>query len=129
MNIEEFNKIVKGTIIKKPKVFKNRISIDTRTIKRNDIFIPIKFKDKDGCIYIKEASKYASLVLIPKYYLETTNILEEILNNLENINAQLIEMKIPQNERLIRLNNIAKKQIELLRNNRSFNDLKNKLID
>ena len=52
-----------------------------------------------------------------------------ILNNLENINAQLIEMKIPQNERLIRLNNIAKKQIELLRNNRSFNDLKNKLID
>ena len=85
MNIEEFNKIVKGTIIKKPKVFKNKISIDTRTIKKNDIFIPIKFKDKDGCIYLKEASKTASLILIPKYYLETTNILEEVLSINKNI--------------------------------------------
>ena len=34
-----------------------------------------------------------------------------ILNNLENINAELIEMKIQQNERLIRLNNIARKQM------------------
>lgn len=46
-----------------------------------------------------------------------------ILNNLENINAELIEMKIPQNERLIRLNNIARKQMELLKNNKSFNNL------
>lgn len=46
-----------------------------------------------------------------------------ILNNLENINAELIEMKIPQNERLVRLNNIAKKQIELLKNNKAFNNL------
>ena len=47
-----------------------------------------------------------------------------ILNNLENINAELIEMKVPQNERLVRLNNIARKQIELLKNNKSFNNLK-----
>ena len=46
-----------------------------------------------------------------------------ILNNLENINAELIEMKIPQKERLIRLNNIARKQMELLKNNKSFNNL------
>ena len=46
-----------------------------------------------------------------------------ILNNLENINAELIEMKIPQNERLIILNNIARKQMELLKNNKSFNNL------
>lgn len=46
-----------------------------------------------------------------------------ILNNLENINAELIEMKIPQNERLIRLNNIARKQMKLLKNNKSFNNL------
>ena len=46
-----------------------------------------------------------------------------ILNNLENINAELIEMKIPQNERLIKLNNIARKQMELLKNNKSFNNL------
>ena len=46
-----------------------------------------------------------------------------ILNNLENINAELIEMKIPQSERLVRLNNIARKQMELLKNNKSFNSL------
>jgi len=33
------------------------------------------------------------------------------------------EMKKPQNERLIRLNNIARKQMELLKNNKSFNNL------
>ena len=46
-----------------------------------------------------------------------------ILNNLENINAELIKMKLPQNERLIRLNNIARKQMELLKNNKSFDNL------
>ena len=46
-----------------------------------------------------------------------------ILNNLENINAELIEMEIPQNERLIRLNNIARKQMKLLKNNKTFNNL------
>ena len=46
-----------------------------------------------------------------------------ILNNLENINAELVHMDIPQNERLIRLNNIARKQMELLKNNKSFNNL------
>ena len=47
-----------------------------------------------------------------------------ILNNLENINAELIEMKVPQSERLVRLNNIARKQIELLKNNKTFSNLK-----
>lgn len=47
-----------------------------------------------------------------------------ILNNLENINAELIEMKIPQSERLIRLNKIAKKQAEILNNNKSLDNLK-----
>ena len=47
-----------------------------------------------------------------------------VLNNLENINAELIEMKVPQAERLIRLNNIARKQMELLKGNKSFNNLK-----
>lgn len=46
-----------------------------------------------------------------------------ILNNLENINAELIDMKISQEERLIKLNNIAKKQMELLKNNNSFINL------
>ena len=46
-----------------------------------------------------------------------------ILSNLENINAELIEMGIPQSERLVRLNDMAKKQMELLRKNKSFKDL------
>lgn len=46
-----------------------------------------------------------------------------ILNNLENINAELIEMNLSQKERLIKLNNIARKQMELLKNNKSFNNL------
>ena len=32
-------------------------------------------------------------------------------------------MKIPQNERLVRLNNIARKQMELLKSNKSFSNL------
>lgn len=47
-----------------------------------------------------------------------------ILNNLENINAQLIKDGINQKERLIKLNEIAKKQIELLSNNKNIEELK-----
>ena len=46
-----------------------------------------------------------------------------ILSNLENINAELIEMGIPQSERLVRLNEIAKKQTKLLKKNKSFKSL------
>ena len=46
-----------------------------------------------------------------------------ILSNLENINAELIEMGISQSERLVRLNEIAKRQIELLRKNKSLKNL------
>ncbi len=46
-----------------------------------------------------------------------------ILNNLENLNAELIKMKLPQSERLVRLNNTARRQIELLQNNKAFKSL------
>lgn len=46
-----------------------------------------------------------------------------ILSNLENINAELIEMGITQSERLVRLNDMAKKQMELLRKNKSLKNL------
>ena len=46
-----------------------------------------------------------------------------ILNNLENINSELIEMGIPQSERLVRLNDMAKKQMELFRKNKSLKNL------
>ena len=46
-----------------------------------------------------------------------------ILNNLENINAELIENGISQSERLIKLNNIAKNQMKILHDNKSFKEL------
>lgn len=39
-----------------------------------------------------------------------------ILSNLENINAELIENNIPQKDRLIKLNEIARRQFEILDN-------------
>ena len=46
-----------------------------------------------------------------------------ILNNLQNINAELIENNIPQSERLIRLNNSARRQMRVLQNNKNINEL------
>ena len=46
-----------------------------------------------------------------------------ILSNLENINAELIEMGVPQSERHVRLNDIAKKQMDLLKKNKSLKKL------
>lgn len=46
-----------------------------------------------------------------------------ILNNLENTNAELIKMGISQSERLIQLNNSARNQIELLKNNPNIKEL------
>ncbi len=40
-----------------------------------------------------------------------------VLTNLENINANMIERNIPQKERLIRLNEIARKQLTILNSN------------
>ena len=48
-----------------------------------------------------------------------------ILSNLENINAELIKMNISQGERLIRLNSVAKNQMNILKNNKSFVELEN----
>lgn len=46
-----------------------------------------------------------------------------ILNNLENLNAELIEMGIGQQDRLVRLNNSAKKQMEILQYNENIKRL------
>ena len=46
-----------------------------------------------------------------------------ILNNLENMNANFIEEKVPQQERLIKLNCIAKRQMEILRSNKTIQEL------
>ena len=46
-----------------------------------------------------------------------------ILNNLQNTNAELIENNVPQSERLIRLNNSARRQMKLLQNNKNIKKL------
>ena len=46
-----------------------------------------------------------------------------ILSNLENINANMIHEGLSQRERIIKLNNIAREQMDLLQNNRLLNSL------
>ena len=55
-----------------------------------------------------------------------------ILCNLENTNAELINDNVPQQERLVRLNNSAIRQMEVLKNDKSLKKLENlnpKLIE
>ena len=46
-----------------------------------------------------------------------------ILNNLQNTNSELIEEKVSQRERLIRLNNSARKQMKILKDNKNIKNL------
>ena len=46
-----------------------------------------------------------------------------ILNNLQNTNAELIEEKVSQSERLVRLNNSARRQMKVLKDNKNIKDL------
>ena len=46
-----------------------------------------------------------------------------ILNNLENINAEFIKLGMLQSERLISLNNSARNQMEILKNNNGIKEL------
>ena len=46
-----------------------------------------------------------------------------ILNNLQNTNAELIEENIPQNERLVKLNNSARRQMKVLKDNKNIKEL------
>ncbi len=54
-----------------------------------------------------------------------------ILSNLENLNAEMIKDGIPQTDRIIKLNDIAKKQLDLLKKQKGIQrieELNNKLI-
>ena len=46
-----------------------------------------------------------------------------ILNNLQSTNAQLIEDNVPQSERLVKLNNSARRQMKVLRDNKNIKEL------
>lgn len=47
-----------------------------------------------------------------------------ILNNLENINAELIKLEKPQSERIVKLNETARNQIRILKENNNIKELK-----
>lgn len=46
-----------------------------------------------------------------------------ILNNLENSNAEFIKLNLTQSERLIKLNESARNQMEALMNNKNVKEL------
>ena len=46
-----------------------------------------------------------------------------ILNNLENTNAEMISNNISQQERLVKLNESAKRQMRVLKDNKGIKDL------
>ena len=48
-----------------------------------------------------------------------------VLSNLENINAMLLEQNISQSERLVKLNNVDREQIELFKRNESIKQISN----
>jgi hypothetical protein len=48
-----------------------------------------------------------------------------ILSNLENLNAEMINIDMSQKDRIEKLNTIAKKQYEILKNNRSTKNIEN----
>jgi len=54
------------------------------------------------------------------------NILQlVILVNLENLNAEMIEQGLEQSKRLVRLNQIAKKQLDILQGNAGIKRIEN----
>lgn len=48
-----------------------------------------------------------------------------ILNNLENANAEFIKLGLSQRERLVKLNESAKNQMELLKKAKGIEELEN----
>jgi hypothetical protein len=46
-----------------------------------------------------------------------------ILNNLQNTNAELIESNVSQSEILVRLNNSARRQMKVLKDNKNIKEL------
>ena len=111
---------------------KTNYFIQTSSIKKN--IVPVLTDKQKKYIYAEEADvlNVALFGMTAKEWQEENPELAKsgnirdyadlisliILSNLENINAELIENNIPQTERLIRLNNIARKQYEILDSNK-----------
>ena len=111
--------------------------IHTDSIKRN--IIPILTEKQKNFVYAEEADvlNVALFGMTAKEWRDQNPELAKegnirdytdlmhliILSNLETKNADLIENNIPQKDRVIILNETAKKQVELLQNNNSIEEL------
>lgn len=111
--------------------------IHTDAIKNN--IIPNLTEKQKNFVYAEEADvlNVALFGMTAKEWRDNNPILAEkgnirdytdilhllILNNLENINAQLIKSKISQKDRLTILNKTAKEQIKILKNNKNIKGL------
>ena len=79
--------------------------------------------------YQNKLDWHANRVLAKVSYVVHTDAIKSIIvptlteKQKKYIYAELIEMEIPQSERLVRLNDMAKKQMELLRKNKSLKNL------
>ena len=111
---------------------KTNYKIHTDSIKGN--IVPILTEYQKNFIYANEADviNVALFGITAKEWRENNSNLEGnirdhadvlhliVLSNLEVLNANMIENKINQKERLQKLNNIAKKQLEILVNDKNI---------
>lgn len=117
----------------------SKVSYMIHTDAIKSIIVPNLTEKQKKFVYAEEADvlNVALFGITAKEWRESNPVLAEdgnirdytdllhlvILSNLENINAELIEMGITQSERLVRLNDMAKKQMELLRKNKFLKNL------
>ena len=143
--IKEFERLKKEEALKyKVEWHANRVLskanylIHTDAIK--NYIVPTLTEKQKNLVYIEEADviNVALFGLTAKEWRDNNPKLAEdgnirdytdllhliVLNNLESINSEFIKMEISQSERLIKLNASAKKQMELLKNNKNIKELK-----
>lgn len=116
---------------------KTNYKIHTDSIKEN--IIPILTEDQKQFVYANEADvlNVALFGMTAKEWKEKNPTLEGnmrdyadilqlvILINLENLNAEMINQGLEQSKRLIRLNEIAKKQLNILKDNAGIKRIEN----
>ena len=116
---------------------KTNYKIHTDSIKEN--IIPVLTENQKQFVYANEADvlNVALFGMTAKEWREKNSTLEGnmrdyadilqlvILVNLENINAEMISQGLEQSKRLIRLNEIAKRQLEILKDNAGIKQIEN----
>ena len=77
-------------------------------------------------VYASEADliNVALFGMTSKEWRDNTDLLHlVILNNLESINSELIKMNLSQEERLIKLNKSARRQLQIIKENNNVKEL------